>query len=436
MPARFPLRSSTKAATRRGASTSRRGTRKLVRQGQAGASWQGPLGGLLGAVSAYAVRRELDNPIPSAVIDLDRNGGGVRAALAREWEAGSGVGRFDFGVEGEVMSDARQNFANDGGEAGALTLAQQERVRAAAVFSQFRVPLAGRLDVVGAVRFDHFSFRADDNFTAPDNPDDSGTRSMSGLSPSLGFHLDLGGQGLFASIARSFETPTTTELANQPSRAGGFNPDLDPQRGWTVEGGLRGDLGGGFAYDLAAFSSALTNQLVPFEVPSAPSRRFYRNAGRSRLRGFEASARTALSPSLGARITYGYVDARFTEFAVGDNDFADHRIPGIAPHRLEASLRADRGPWFGELRVEARDDVPANDANDAAAESFTLVDLRFGASELAAGRTRVSPFFGVTNLTNVRYATSVVVNAFGGRYFEPGPDRGGYFGLSLAWERR
>ena len=414
----------------------RRRTRKYVRQGQAGVSWRGPLGGLEGTFSAYGVRRELDNPIPSAVIDLDRNGGGVRAALAREWETGSGVGRVDFGLEGEVMSDARLNFANDGGEAGALTLDQQERVRAAALFGQFRVPLAGRLDAVGAVRFDRFNFRADDNFTAADNPDDSGTRGMSGLSPSLGFHLDLGAHGLFASVARSFETPTTTELANQPNRAGGFNPDLEPQRGWTVEGGMRGDLGGGVAYDLAAFSSNLTNQLVPFEVPSAPSRRFYRNVGRSRLRGFEASARTALSSLLSARVTYGYVDARFTEFSVRGNDFADNRIPGIAPHRLEASLRAGRGPWFGELRIEARDDVPANDANDATADSFTLVDLRFGATEIAAGNMRLSPFAGITNLTDVRYATSVVVNAFGGRYFEPGPDRGGYVGMSIAWERR
>lgn len=237
-------------------------------------------------------------------------------------------------------------------------------------------------------------------------------------------------------MARSFETPTTTELANQPTRPGGFNPDLEPQQGWTVEGGMRGELGWGAGYDLAAFSSNLTNQLVPFEVPTAPGRRFYRNVGRSRLRGFEASARAPLSTHLTASVSYGYVDARFIEFSVGGDDCADNRVPGIAPHRLETSLRADRGPWFGELRLEVRGDVPANDANDATAESFTLVDLRFGASEIGAGNMRFSPFAGITNLANVRYATSVVVNAFGRRYFEPGPDRGAYVGLSIFWERR
>ena len=412
-----------------------RRTRKYVRQGQAGVSWTGGVGGLEGAFSAYGVRRELDNPIPTRVIDLARNGGGVRLALGREWDTQAGAGRFDFGLESELQSDDRQNFVNEGGERGSLVLDQDERVRAAAVFGQLRVPVAGRLSVMGALRFDHFDFTAYDRFVRADNPDDSGSRTMTGLNPSLGFHIDLGDHGLFASLARSFETPTTTELANQPTRAGGFNPGLEPQSGWTTEGGLRGVLGSRSTYDLTAFASSLSNQLVPFEVPTAPGRRFYRNAGRSTVRGFEASARAVLSPVLTARMAYGYVSARFTEFSVGDNTFDGNRVPGIAPHRLEASLRAGGGPWFGELRVERRGEVPANDANDASAEGYTLVELRAGASGIRAGNVRVSPFAAITNLTNVRYASSVVVNAFGGRFFEPGPDRGGYLGLSLAWDR-
>lgn len=411
-----------------------RRTRKDVRQGQAGVSWRGGVGGMEGAFSAYGVRRELDNPIPTSVIDLNRSGGGVRLALARGWETAAGSARADFGVEGELQSDDRRNFANDGGERAALTLDQQERVRATAVFGQFQLPVSGHLGVVGALRFDHFSFDADDRFQAADNPDDSGTRTMTGLNPSLGFHLDLGDHGLFASVARSFETPTTTELANQPDRAGGFSPGLEPQRGWTVEGGLRGDLGGLATYDLAAYSSTLANQLVPFEVPSAPGRRFYRNAGKSRIQGFEASARVALSSALTARLAYGYVNARFTEFSLGGDDYADNCVPGIAPHRIEGSLRAARGPWYGEVRMEARGDVPANDANDASADGYTLVELRAGASGIRAGNLRLSPFAALTNLTGARYASSVVVNAFGGRYFEPGPDRGGYVGLSITWD--
>lgn len=412
----------------------RRRTRKYARQGQAGVGWRGTVGTMEGAFSAYAVGRKLDNPIPNSVIDLTRRGGGVRLGLAHGWESGSGTGRLEFGVEGELQSDDRLNFANDGGDRGALTRDQQEDVRAGALFAQLQLPLGERLDFLGALRFDHFGFSADDRFQAAGNPDDSGSRTMTGLNPSLGFHLDLGGHGLFASVARSFETPTTTELANRPDRAGGFNPELEPQQGWTIEGGVRGELAGRTSYDLAAYTTTLTNQLVPFEVPTDPGRRFFRNAGRSRVRGFEFSARTVLSPALTARVSYGYLDARFTRFAVGGNDHGGNSIPGIAPHRVEAALRANRGAWFAELRAEARGAVPANDANDASAEGYTLVELRGGGTGVRMGNLRLSPFAAVTNLTNVRYASSVVVNAFGGRYFEPGPDRGGYIGLSLAWD--
>ena len=416
-----------------------RGTRKDVRQGQAGARWRGRVGGGAGGeggmeavISAYGVRRELDNPIPSSYIDLARNGGGARLALARDWDAPSGAARIAFGAEGELQGDDRLNHANEGGERGVLTRDQQENVRAAALFGQILYPFTDRLGAMGAVRFDHFRFSAHDRFITPDNPDDTGTRTMAGISPSLGLHLDLGGHGLFASVARSLETPTTTELANQPDRAGGFNPDLEPQHGWTFEAGVRGDPGARVAYDLAAFAASVTNQLVPFEVPNAPGRRFYRNAGRSRVRGIEASARAALSQVFTASVSYGYVDARFTEFSARGEDYADNRVPGIAPHRVEGSLRAAGGAWFAEARVERRGEVPANDANDASAQGFTLFDLRAGAGAVRAWGRTFTPFAGLTNLTNARYASSVVVNAFGGRYFEPGPARGGYVGLTVA----
>ncbi|HAC04734.1 MAG TPA: hypothetical protein DCF71_02570, partial [Gemmatimonadetes bacterium] len=45
---------------------------------------------------------------------------------------------------------------------------------------------------------------------------------------------------LFASASTVFETPTTSELGNQPNAAGGFNPSLDPMRGESFELGIRG----------------------------------------------------------------------------------------------------------------------------------------------------------------------------------------------------
>lgn len=414
-----------------------RRTRKDVRQAQAGVGWQGTAGPLEADVSVYGVRRQLDNPIPTSVLDLDRDVAGARAVLGKRWREGARAVRLDVGGEAELQNDDRRNFANQGGEPGPATLDQRERVRALAAFGRLALPLGGRARALAALRTDRVDFRADDRLSGDGGPDDSGSRAMTAVSPSLGIHVALDRRerhGAFASVSRSFETPTTTELANRPSGAGGFNPELAPQLGWTVEGGLRGRAAR-LSYDVAAFWTRLSGQLVPFEVASAPGRRFYRNSGRSRVRGFEASFRAAAAAWLAARASYSYVDARFLDFAVDGVQFDGNRVPGVAPHRLEAAVRATAGSWFAELRTEARGAVPANNANDASADAFVLVDARMGASGVRVGGMELSPFAGLTNLADARYASSVVVNAFGGRYFEPGPGRGAYLGVSMAWQR-
>lgn len=415
------------------------GARKSVRQAQAGLRWLGPLAGAEVTVSIYGVRRELDNPIPTGVVDLGRSGGGVRIEAGSEWHRSGRGARLDFGIETEAQIDERRNFRNQGGEAGTLTLDQEERVGALAAFATLRLSLAGRLDGTFALRANRLRFQVDDHLVEGEDPDDSGVRSMGAVSPSLGLNLGLGQHRLFAALSHSFETPTTTELANKPSGAGGFNPELEPARGRSVEAGARGALGPDLRYDATLFTTYLSGQLVPFEVPSAPGRRFYRNAGSSRTRGVEVFVDADLHSPLSVRLAYEFLDARYTDFSVDEARLDGNRVPGVAPHLAEATLRADgadAGPgWFAELRVERRGEVPLSDTNDATAPSHTLLEVRIGADAVEWGPLRLAPLFAITNLTNRRYASSVVVNAFGGRYFEPGPARGGYVGLSVAWER-
>ena len=52
------------------------GTRKDVHQGQLGVAWSGPLGGVNARFSGWGLFRNLDNPIPPRVIDLERTAWG------------------------------------------------------------------------------------------------------------------------------------------------------------------------------------------------------------------------------------------------------------------------------------------------------------------------------------------------------------------------
>jgi iron complex outermembrane receptor protein len=412
------------------------------RQGQAGLFWRGETAAGTLELSAHGVAREIDNPIPNTVIDLARRGGGVRAAWSAARPLGAGALRWTAGAEAEAQRDRRKNFANLQGERGALELDQRERVTGTAAFAQVAVPLAARLDALGAVRRDRFRFAVDDRLPATArNPDDSGSRTLDAWSPTLGLVFAAAqGVSLYANFATAFETPTTTELANRPDRAGGFNPELDPQRTVSYEAGAKGRLGARGAWELAAYTAAVRDALVPFEVEGAPGRQFFRNAGSARHRGVEAGASVSPLAGVTARLAYAFTDARFRDYVAAGDTLDGNRVPGVAPHSLDLRLgwESATGAFVG-TEVRHASAIPVDDANRFRSPAYTVADLRAGWQGARLGRVRATPFLGVSNLFGAEYNTSVVVNAFGRRFFEPGPGRTLYAGVSVGlggWEPR
>jgi iron complex outermembrane receptor protein len=59
-----------------------------------------------------------------------------------------------------------------------------------------------------------------------------------------------------------------------------------------------------------------------------------------------------------------------------------------------------------------------------------VVNLRAGGTALF-GRPWLQPVIGVSNVFGTRYVGSVVVNATGGQYYEPAPQRIYYAGLTV-----
>jgi iron complex outermembrane recepter protein len=414
----------------------RQGTRKDVRQAQFGMSWDGPLRADRAAraeVAAYGVLRSLENPIPSDIIEVERSAFGGRALLEAPVAARLTTGG---GVEFDVQTDDRQNYGNAAGSRGPLRLDQRERVLAGGAFGYARVALPAALDVSAGLRVDAFRLRAEDRFLE-DGTDDSGERTLRAVSPSVGLNWRATADvGLFGALSTSFETPSTTELANRPGGAGGFNPELEPQRGTTLEAGVRGSLGRRAVLELTAHRTALRDELVPFEVEGVAGRVFYRNVGRSEHRGFEVALSGAAVGRLSGRAAYSYLDARFRDYRRGDLVFDDNRIPGVAPHSADGVVRWTGEHWFAESRGQYRGAVPADDANTAEAPPFFVLDVRGGAGPLRVGGLELSPVAGVNNVLDRRYVAATAVNAFGARFFEPGPARTYYLGVRAGTGRR
>jgi len=167
-----------------------------------------------------------------------------------------------------------------------------------------------------------------------------------------------------------------------------------------------------------------------------PGRTFFRNAGSAIHRGIEAEASVTPVAGLLLRAAYAYTDARFDEYRVDDDVFDDNRIPGVAPHRFEATLSFRPGRWILDLSTRYLAGLPVDDANTAESPAYAVTDIRAGLARLRVGGIDVAPFVGVDNVFDREYNASVVVNAFGGRYFEPGPGRSLFAGATIGFGGR
>lgn len=413
-------------------------TGKSVRQAQGGATWTGPVGDRQGEFTLFAIRRDVENPIAGQIIDLARGAGGVRALLRWDRPAGDAGSRlWVAGTEVELQRDRRQNSQNLQGERGNTTLRQDERVVASGAYVQTLVPFSSTLWTMGGLRYDRMHFRADDRLERPDGRDLSGERDLGALSPSLGIHwTPRPGTGIHANVSTSFETPTTTELSNRPDGSGGFNPEIQPQRGLSGEVGVRSTLPGSARLEWAAFLTGVSNELIPFEDAAQPGRVFYRNAGSSLYRGMELVLYSPGDRLLRGQLTWSWTEARFRDYVVGANDYSGNRVPGQAPHRVEGLVVAAHRGWSAEVRGEWVDRIPVNDVNNARTDAYGILDLRLGSEARTLGSWRITPTAGITNLLDERYVASVVVNAFGGRFFEPGPGRSFHAGVTVGFDRR
>ena len=401
------------------------------RQNQIGVSARALLGVGELRLSAYGLSRSIDNPIPPSIIGIHRRAGGVRAAYAvTRGTMERGVTAI-VGGESDLQRDDRRNWANQSGAPGAVLLDQRERVTSTSPFVQISA-VAGPVTFLGGARYDRFRFAVQDHLVTATNPDDSGIRRMSSTSPTFGVNYELlPALSFYANVSTGFQTPTTTELANRPTGAGGFNPELQPERTHSHEGGIKGRTRF-LSYDVALYDMRIDDELIPFEVASAAGRQFFRNAGTARHRGVDADATADLAPLIQLHGSYSFTDARYVTYAVpsgtGATSFATNRVPGVAPNVASLSLQfGDPSSRFLAVEERYRSAIPVNDANTAYSRASLLTNLR-GTTRFGA---LVSLFGGVSNVFDVTYNTSISANAFGGRYFDPAAGRTFYAGVDL-----
>jgi len=392
------------------------------------------------SVRGYVDSREFTAKLPqfpvADSVDLDRKFSGFGISYAHDSFLGSIPSRFLIGFDLDDQDDDRKRRVNNLGVIGALLFDQREEVTSKGIYAQNELALTDQMQLTLGVRYDQVDFSVTDHFLS--DGDDSGSRDLDDVSPMVGLAYQLNDNtSLYSTVSTSFETPTTTEFAN-PAGGGGFNPMIEPQKATNYEFGLRGIAPASTSYQLAVFKTDVKDELISYD---ANGRDFFQNAGESGRTGIELSAKSQLTDRIESTVSMSYGDFSFDSFqvlsfdamnnATVTGDFSGNRIPGTVEKLayIELTYTAPSN-WYSAIDFTYTGDQFADNNNTVNVEAYTLANWRIGA-DYQVGRTFLSSFLGINNLTDENYFSNIRINAFGGRYYEAAPGRNVYGGVEL-----
>ncbi|HTO99474.1 MAG TPA: TonB-dependent receptor [Myxococcales bacterium] len=189
----------------------------------------------------------------------------------------------------------------------------------------------------------------------------------SGLSPSLGVRWNPSPPlTLRAAWGLSFRAPTFSELYLMRGGAVG-NPELLPERAWSVDAGAewRGSL---LTLSASAFWSSYRDLILYQLFPPARVKPF--NVGEARIAGVELQAIVPLPAGFLASLSWSFLDA------VNNSD--GHSLAYRPPHRIFARLarRGDSVEGYGEVSYTSS--FPRNNFDTAFVGSQLLLNAGAG----------------------------------------------------------
>lgn len=402
------------------------------------------------AATAYVVRRFVDNPLattpPGASVfnvgtysTINRWVTGARFDLSQRLGDRDESPRVSVGLDAQRSTDIRRNSRATGGHPSALTdtllLFQDEIVSSVGPFAQLSWTPLRSVQVDAGARWDQLRFEARDHFLG-DKLDNSGARSMTAATGHVG--ASWAWQDWltpYANWSSAFETPTTTELNARADGAGGFNPDLGPQRVRTTEVGARGRIGRG-GYTLSLFESYADDAIIQYLA--LDGRSFFRNAGRTRHRGVEVGVQWQVARWLSANGSWTEADYRFVRYLVPRGAVTDtldgKREAGVPSRVIRVGLDARFARGTISVDHTWSDAQYADDRNTQRVDGYGagVMNVRAGWNG-ESGAVRWSPFVGINNATDRAYVGAVTINGAAGRVLEPAPRRNYYLGVELGW---
>jgi len=164
------------------------------------------------------------------------------------------------------------------------------------------------------------------------------------------------------------------------------------------------------------------------------TRTFYRNAGDTTRKGFEAAVGWLFTPSWRVDSTLTLASYEFDTYRANGNSYDGNRLPGLPEQTWSNRLQwHGLGGTFAVLETHYVGSMVANDANDRKVDDYWLLNVRGGHTVYASQNLLLKGFAGIRNLTDRNQFANVRINANNDRYFEPAAGRTWYAGVEFVF---
>ncbi|WP_375445695.1 TonB-dependent receptor [uncultured Fibrella sp.] len=372
----------------------------------------------------------IDQPFAAGVNKTNKFKFGGRTVFAYTNESASLRPTLSVGAEFLKNFNYAKGYGLSNGILGALRSDLEIQAMQYSVFAQAALQLAPRLTLSASAGVNYVEYGITDmraSTTTPLYVNVSGyDRFKPVLSPrgALAYQLT-NDVSLYASVSQGYSAPATNQVVI--AQTGVVNYNLRPELGTSYEIGSKGSLlSKALTYEIAYFSMAVTDKLVPQNFPAAGSQPAYTlttNAGKVQHNGLELAVQYAYRPLAGAVslvrpfVSYTYSDFYYQDYKSDNNsdnrtiNYTGKKESGIAPNLLNAGIDVEVRPGFYlNATMMYVDKMPITLANDHYAQAYTLVNGKLGYRSALGKHLNLDLYVGSDNILSSTYSSLIFLN--------------------------
>ncbi|PTX42127.1 iron complex outermembrane receptor protein [Christiangramia gaetbulicola] len=394
--------------------------------------------------SLFYNSRDGYEPRPFDILDDDRKSFGARTRFNYKTAIFSRASEISFGAETMFENYETGTYENLYEEAeerrsilgDRLSLNEQDR-NYLNLFAQLNIEITSKLSAEAGLNFNTTAYNLNDKFNSVETNQSGDYRFEPVLSPRLGLSYEaFEGKNFYASASHGFSTPTVAETLTPE---GLINTDLKTETGWNYEIGFKGNwLNNRLYTELNFYSIQIRNLLVARRV--GQDQYVGVNAGKADHNGIEFTSayETILSGNLVMRffLNSSFNFFEFDRFVDLGENYSGNTIPGVPEYMISPGTEFSYKNLSANINFQAFGEMALNDANSGYTDPYQLLNLKLDYYWNLSRKLDLNFNFGINNILDEKYASSIVTNAigFGGsapRYYYPGNPRNFFGGLRL-----